>query len=120
MRQLLGRPLDAGRARHLGREVMKAPAHDLGVQRLIGVRPEHIREEARVELADHEVGVGDGERPATPVAGGPGLAPAGLGADPKRAPSNTRIEPPPAATVWIAIIGARRRTPATSASNVRS
>ena len=45
----LGRPLDAGRARHLGREVMKAPAHDLGVQRLIGVRPEHIREEARVE-----------------------------------------------------------------------
>ena len=38
----------------------------------------------------------------------------------KRAPSKCRIEPPPAATVWMSIIGARMRTPATSVSNVRS
>ena len=30
------------------------------------------------------------------------------------------MEPPPAATVWISIIGARMRTPATSVSNARS
>jgi hypothetical protein len=30
------------------------------------------------------------------------------------------IEPPPAATVWIFIIGARMRTPATSVSKARS
>ena len=37
-----------------------------------------------------------------------------------RAPSKCRIEPPPAATVWICIIGARMRTPATSVSKARS
>ena len=37
-----------------------------------------------------------------------------------RAPSKCRIEPPPAATVLIAIIGARIRTPATAVSNARS
>ena len=31
-----------------------------------------------------------------------------------------QIEPPPAATVWMLIIGARSRTPATSVSNARS
>ena len=44
---------------------------------------------------------------------GPGSAPAQSGPTRKRAPSKCRIEPPPAATVLIAIIGARMRTPAT-------
>ena len=35
-------------------------------------------------------------------------------------PKLTPMEPPPAATVLIAIIGARMRTPATSVSNARS
>ncbi|CFW09778.1 Uncharacterised protein [Bordetella pertussis] len=30
------------------------------------------------------------------------------------------MDPPPAATVWMLIIGARMRTPATSVSNSRS
>ena len=37
-----------------------------------------------------------------------------------RAPSKCSTEPPPAATVWISIIGARMRTPATSVSKLRS
>jgi hypothetical protein len=48
------------------------------------------------------------------------LAPALCGPTRKRAPSNCRIEPPPAATVWMLIIGARMRTPATWVSNSRS
>ena len=51
---------------------------------------------------------------------GPGSAPADAGPTRKRAPSNVRIEPPPAATVWIFIIGARILTPATSVSKARS
>ena len=51
---------------------------------------------------------------------GPGFAPALCGPTRKRAPSNARIEPPPAATVWMLIIGARMRTPATWVSNSRS
>jgi hypothetical protein len=48
------------------------------------------------------------------------LAPALCGPTRKRAPSKARIEPPPAATVWMLIIGARMRTPATWVSNSRS
>jgi hypothetical protein len=48
------------------------------------------------------------------------LAPAESGPTRKRAPSKCRIEPPPAATVWMLIIGARMRTPATSVSKARS
>ena len=51
---------------------------------------------------------------------GPGFAPADSGPTRKRAPSNRQIEPPPAATVWMRIIGAARRTPATSVMNARS
>jgi hypothetical protein len=35
-------------------------------------------------------------------------------------PSKCRIEPPPAATVWMRSIGARMRTPATCVSKARS
>jgi hypothetical protein len=49
------------------------------------------------------------------------LAPALSGPTRSRAPSNDRmIEPPPAATVWMLIIGARMRTPATWVSKARS
>jgi hypothetical protein len=48
------------------------------------------------------------------------LAPALSGPTRKRAPSKCSTDPPPAATVWINIIGARMRTPATSVSNARS
>ena len=49
-----------------------------------------------------------------------GLAPALSGPTRKRAPSKPRMEPPPAATVWMLIMGARMRTPATWVSNSRS
>ena len=51
---------------------------------------------------------------------GPGFAPADSGPTRKREPSKLQIEPPPAATVWMRIIGARSRTPATSVTNARS
>ena len=51
---------------------------------------------------------------------GPGFAPADSGPTRSLLPSNRQMDPPPAATVWICIIGARTRTPATSVSKVRS
>ena len=47
-------------------------------------------------------------------------APADIGPTRNRAPSNVQIEPPPAATVWMRIIGAASRTPATSVTYARS
>ena len=54
--------------------------------------------------------VGEGELARVRVGrsrAGPGRAPALSGPTVKRQPSKRQIEPPPAATVWIAIIGAR-------------
>src|SRR3954462_15200742 len=53
----------------LRRELGEAPPDDLGVERLVGVRAEHAREELGQQLADHQDGVGDGERAAPPGAG---------------------------------------------------
>ena len=50
----------------------------------------------------------------------PGWAPALCGPTRRRAPSKVSNEPPPAATVWMASMGARMRTPATWVSNARS
>ena len=87
----------------------------------VAARAEHVRKELRVELADHDVAVGDGQRSAAAVAGrARDRRRPTRGPTRKRAPSNVQIEPPPAATVWMRIIGARRRTPATSVTNARS
>ncbi len=48
------------------------------------------------------------------------MAPALSGPTRKRPPSKCSIEPPPAAIVWIAMIGTRSWTPATSVSKARS
>mmetsp|Transcript_5844 Transcript_5844/g.16555 ORF Transcript_5844/g.16555 Transcript_5844/m.16555 type:complete len:220 (+) Transcript_5844:98-757(+) len=58
--------------------------------------------------------------PPRRYAAGPGSAPALSGPTRRRVPSNRQMEPPPAATVWMLIMGARMRTPATSVSSVRS
>ena len=55
----------------LQRKIGKSAAHGLGIERLILVRAEDRREEIRLQLAEHEIGVGDGERAAAAVAGGP-------------------------------------------------
>ena len=44
-------------------------------------RPEDLGEELRHELSHHHIGVGDGERPAAPIAGRPRIGARGIGAD---------------------------------------
>ena len=61
---LLGRTSVA----NLGRELGEGAAHRFGIERLVVRRPEDPREKPRVELAEHDIGVGDGERPAAAVA----------------------------------------------------
>ena len=61
-----------------------------------------------------------GASPGVGGSAGANPGPALSGPTRRRAPSKPRIEPPPAATVWMLIIGARMRTPATCVSNARS
>ena len=56
-------------------------AHDVLVERLVGVGAEHPGEEARANLAHHHVGVGHAERPAPPVAGRPRIGAGGVRSD---------------------------------------
>ena len=74
----------------------------LGVDRLVAARAEHVREMLGADLAEHDVAVGDGERPA---ARGSRRGRAPRRRCPARpgsaSPSKWQIEPPPAATVWI-------------------
>ena len=84
MRQLLGGALDAGRlARPRAPAPANAAADHLGIQRLVAARAEQVREEVGQQLADHQVGVGHGERPAAAVAGGAGIGAGAFGADPE-------------------------------------
>ena len=48
-------------------------AHDRGVERLVAARAEDCGKSVGLDLAEHHVAVGDGERPAAPVAGRPGI-----------------------------------------------
>ena len=64
-------------------------------------------------LAQHDVRVGHRQRPAAAVAGRAGSAPAAFRVPRAAARRRSGTEPPPAATVWMLIIGARMRTPAT-------
>jgi hypothetical protein len=116
----LGRAPRAGRALDLVGERLELAPHDLGVERRVAAGPEHLREQRRIELADHHVAVGHASGPPRRYDAGPGSRRADSGPTRKRAPSNVQIDPPPAATVWMRIIGARRRTPATSVTNARS
>ncbi len=54
----------------------KALAHPVGVQRGVGLRPEHGRKVLGANAAEHHIRIGDGQRPTAPVAGraraGPG------------------------------------------------
>ena len=55
-------------AADLDRERREGLVHRVGVERLVLLGPENLREEIRDQLADHHVGVGDGERPAAAIA----------------------------------------------------
>ena len=58
-------------------------AHRAGVERLILLRPEYFRKEVGNELADHDIGIGHGERAAAPIAFRPRIGAGGVGADAK-------------------------------------
>ena len=91
------------------------------VQRRVAVRAEDRGEMRGWILPTQTLASVTVERAAAPVAGaGRDRRRRDSGPTRKRAPSKCSIEPPPAATVLIAIIGARMRTPATSVSNARS
>ncbi len=79
--QRLGRGLAAGRGLHLGRQRLEPGRDAVAVQRLVGLRPEHLRKVRRLDLAQQHVGVGRGQRPAAPVARRPGVGAGALGPD---------------------------------------
>ncbi len=70
----------SGRATDLRHEDLEFGAHGLAVQRRVALRSEHRWKESRLDLAEHDVCVGHGERPAPAVARGPRIGPRRLGA----------------------------------------
>src|SRR5215475_16048811 len=60
-------------AADLLRKIGERIAHRLRIEREILCRAENLREEFRNELANHHVGVGDGQRSIASVAFGPGI-----------------------------------------------
>ena len=60
--------------------------HGVGVERLVLVRAENLREEIGDELADQHIGVGDGERAAAAVAFRAGIGAGGIRADAEARP----------------------------------
>jgi hypothetical protein len=92
-------------ARDLIRKVGESRDHHFGIERLVRRRTEGRREMRRLNLADADIGVRHGDRADATVAGGPWIGARGVGSNAEAAPSKCRIEPPPAATVLIAIIG---------------
>jgi hypothetical protein len=60
-------------AANLGCQRGELLTHGFCVQRFVAIGAEHFREVIRVQLAEHHVGVGNGERPATAIAGRAGV-----------------------------------------------
>ncbi|MNK60659.1 hypothetical protein D3C87_798010 [compost metagenome] len=58
---------------HRARQRFELGPHGGHVQRFIGVGAEDAGEERRLQFAQHDVAVGDGQRAAAPVAGGAGI-----------------------------------------------
>ncbi len=63
----VGDLFDAAAIVDLACESLEAFPDDVGIERLVLIRPEHGRKEIRLELAGHDVGVGDCEGAAEPV-----------------------------------------------------
>lgn len=55
--------------------------YGLHVEGLVAAGAEHGGEMLGLDAAEHDIGVGDGQRAAAPVAGGPGDGAGGVGAD---------------------------------------
>src|SRR5258706_16396722 len=50
----------------LARQCLEFLAYPRRVERLVALRPEDVRKECRLDLAEHDVGIGHAERSATP------------------------------------------------------
>ena len=65
--------LFGGFAGLIGGEGVKCGAHGVSIERLILIGAENGGEEIGLQLAEHDIGVGDGERAAAAIAGGAGI-----------------------------------------------
>ena len=81
IRDLDGRTLVAGRRLHFFGQRGELDAYGVGIQGLVLIGTEHAGKELRLQLAQHDVAVGDGQRPATPVTGRPRICAGGLRSD---------------------------------------
>ena len=63
--------LAPGRLRDGVCKLRKALAHHLAIERRIALRAKDLREKVGLDLAEHHVGIGHGERPAPAIAGRP-------------------------------------------------
>ncbi len=77
---------------HLGRHRGEFPHDHVAVERLVAVRAEKLREMIGLDLAEQDVAVGDGERPAAAIGGGAGVGTGAFGADeqPRAVPAADR------------------------------
>src|SRR5271165_4552725 len=105
---------------YLGSELPETLGNQFPVERQIGVWTKDWWKEVRRQASQHYVAIGHGERSASTITRRPRVSSCALRTYSETRPSYRQIEPPPAATVWICIIGAQIRTPATSVSNWRS
>ena len=60
--------------------------HHVPIHRLIGLWSEDFREVLRLQSAQHQVGVGHSQRPASPVTGRPRVGASRIGSDPQSRP----------------------------------
>src|SRR5262245_62170054 len=73
--------LFTGRVLDLGGKLIELLAYYLDVKRLVSVRPEHFWEIFWLNLPQHDVAVGDRQRPAAPVTGWAGIGAGRIRAD---------------------------------------
>ncbi|MDR8763757.1 hypothetical protein FEP90_05478 [Burkholderia multivorans] len=82
-RECLGRLAPAGRRMDLVGERAELRDHAVAIERLVGMRAEHAREIVGLDLAEHHVAVGHGQRAAAPVCGRPRIRAGRFGTDPQ-------------------------------------
>ena len=104
-----------------GAWVFSARLHDASTATVVRVaNGERVRIDADGEFVETVLGAPKRDVQAAEKQAGPGMAPADSGPTRSRMPSKRQMEPPPAATVCTASIGAFRREPAITVSPARS
>src|SRR5262249_381783 len=91
VRHVLDGNLDEAVANILGGAAFAAPSGEpakrladrVGVERQVLLRAEDLRKELRHQFTDHDVGVGERERPAAPVTLRPRIGAGAIGSDPE-------------------------------------